>query len=143
MRVGRQTRDVKTSKSMLLSSLPATQPLLLSFFLFLLCIIHVFVCVHVEIGGQSLCHCQEHCPLPLKQGLSLAQTSPVRLEWLAIEPRDPPVPSPLALGLQAHITTPGFSQGPGAKVKSSCWFSKYIANEAISPPQPAPSHLCF
>lgn len=125
--------------SMLLPPLQwLSQTVFLSFLLFVLCTICVFLCAHVETGGQSWMSFSGTLSTPLKQGPSLAQRSPVGLEWLATEPRDPPVSMPRVLGLQAHVTMPGSSQGPGA-LKCSCSLSRRFASEAVaSPPSAGP-----
>lgn len=68
--------------------------------------VHTCVSMHIymEAVWQLQCHPQEHCPSPLRQGLSLAWSSLIRLDWLASEPRDFPFSAFLIslLGLKVY-----------------------------------------
>lgn len=74
--------------------------------------LYVFMYVHMwrpedDPGGDP----QEHCPSPLRQGLSLIWNSPTRLDWLAVNPQGSPISSPQTPGLQMDSPTPRFSSG--------------------------------
>lgn len=69
--------------------------------------LHMHMCEH-------LCGCEKTtCVIVciLKQGLSLAWSLPGRLDWLASEPRLPPVPASLVLLLQAYPMMHSFFSG--------------------------------
>lgn len=68
--------------------------------------------------GQPLfwCHPQEHCPPPRRQGLSLAQSPPIKLDWLSREPFSFPVSKTFPLlGLQVQTLL-------GLELRSSCFY---------------------
>lgn len=58
----------------------------LSVFCVVLLLVLVCVCVCKPVDNSG-CHPQEHCPHSLRQGLSLVQSSIIRLDGLASEPQ--------------------------------------------------------